>query len=96
MNVLGDAISPTKVTEIKRALEAGEYRIDPYAIADAMIRWAQLETESGSRLAPRGRSQNVCSKPKSSAGPSVKVAPAGPSRTVPIKLRAAIVVGQAA
>ena len=89
-------MSPNKVAEIKRALENGQYRIDPYAIADAMIRWAELELESAGRLAPRARSQNECSKPESSSGAPVTAAPGGPATTVPIKLRAAILVGQAA
>lgn len=95
MNGLGD-MSPKKVTEIKRQLENGEYRIDPYAIADAMIRWAELEVESAGRRVPRARAQSECSNPESSPAASVNVAPAGPSSTVPITLRPAIVVGQAA
>lgn len=93
MNDVVDAMNPHKVTEIKRQLEAGEYRIDPYAIADAMIRWAELELESGARRAPRARSQNVCSNPERSRGASVKTASGRPSRTVPTRLRAAILVG---
>ena len=89
-------MNPNKVTEIKRQLENGQYRIDPYAIADAMIRWAELEIESAGRRVPRARSQNECSKPESRSPASVKMAPAGPSTTVPITLRPAIVVGQAA
>jgi len=89
-------MSPNKVTEIKRALEQGQYRIDPYAIADAMIRWAELEIESAGRRVPRARSQNACSKPDSVSSASLKMASGGPSTTVPIKLRAAVVVGQAA
>lgn len=96
MNGMRDATSPTKVTEIKRQLESGQYRVDPYAIADAMIRWAELELESAGRRVPRARSQNVCSKPERSRGASVKTAPAGPPRTAPIRLRAAIVLGHAA
>src|SRR2546423_1510269 len=53
MNGLGDAMSANKVTEIKRQLDTGQYRIDPYAIADAMIRWAELEVESAGRRVPR-------------------------------------------
>ena len=95
MNELGDAMSPNKVNLIKQQLESGQYRIDPYAIADAMIRWAELELESAGRRIPRARSQSACSKPESSCGASVKTAPGGPSQTVPIRLRA-VVVGQAA
>jgi hypothetical protein len=89
-------MNPNKVTEVKRQLESGQYRIDPYAIADAMIRWAEMELESAGRRVPRARSQNPCSKPGSSLGASVKTAPGAPSRTAPIRLRAAILLGQPA
>lgn len=88
-------MSPTKVTEIKRQIENGQYRVDPYAIADAMIRWCQLEIESAGRRVPRARAQNECSKPARASAASVNTTPDGPSTTVPIKLRA-VVVGQAA
>jgi hypothetical protein len=89
-------MNPNKVTEIKRQLESGQYQVDPYAIADAMIRWAELELESAGRRVPRGRSQNACSYPARSRGASVKTAPGGPSRTMPTRLRAAILIGHAA
>ena len=85
-------MSPHKITEIKRQIENGQYRVDPYAIADAMIRWCQLEIESAGRRVPRARAQNECSKPERSPAASVKTAPAGPSTTVPITLRPAVVV----
>jgi hypothetical protein len=85
-----------KVTEIKQQLERGQYRIDHYAIADAMIRWAELEFDSAGRRVPRGRVQNACSNPVRSRGASVKTAVGGPSRTVPTRLRAAILIGHAA
>jgi Anti-sigma-28 factor, FlgM len=85
-----------KVTEIKRQLETGQYRIDAYAIADAMIRWAEAELESGGRLTPRARTQNECSKPDSPSSLSMKMAPAGPSTTVPIAANSALAVVQAA
>jgi hypothetical protein len=85
-----------KVTEIKRQVESGQYRVDPYAIADAMIRWCQLEIETAGRRVPRARAQNECSKPLSAPAASLKTTPGGPSSTVPITLRPAVVVGQAA
>lgn len=96
MSGSGSAISPTKVAEIKRQFERGQYRVDPYAIADAMIRWAELELESGGRQLPRARAQNLCSKPERSRGASVKTAPGAPARTVPTRLRAAILLGHSA
>jgi Anti-sigma-28 factor, FlgM len=89
-------MSPTKVTHIKRQLETGLYRVDPYAVADAMIRRAELELELAGQRAPRMRAQRACSNPTNPLVASVKRAPAGPSTTVPTKLRAAVIVGQAA
>lgn len=88
-------MSPNKVTEIKRQLEQGQYRVDPYAVADAMIRWAELEIESAGRRVPRAR-QKECSNPSSSSPASLNIAPAGPSTTLPTTLSGAMVVGQAA
>ncbi len=85
-----------KVTEIRRQLETGQYRIDPHAIADAMIRWAEVELESGGRRRPRARTQKECSKPESSSSLSMKMAPAGPSTTVPITARPALAAAHAA
>lgn len=95
MNGLGSAISPNKIVEIKRQVAAGLYRIDPYAVADAMIRRAELEMETAGRRFPVS-AQNECSKPTNSCGASVKKTPARPSTTVPTKLRAAVVLGHAA
>lgn len=89
-------MSPYKVTEIKRQIESGQYQVDPYAVADAMIRWCQLEVESAGRRVPRARAQNECSNPERSPAASVKTTPEGPSTTAPIQLREAVVVGQAA
>ena len=89
-------MSPHKVNEIKRQIESGQYRVDPYAVADAMIRWCQLDIDSAGRRVPRARAQNECSKPVRSPAASANTASAGPSTTVPIKLREAIVIGQAA
>jgi Anti-sigma-28 factor, FlgM len=96
MNDVAENMNPNKVTEIKQQLDSGQYRVDPYAIADAMIRWAELELEAAGRRVPRGRAQNACSNPTRSPGASGKTVPRGPSRTVPTRLRAAILLGHAA
>jgi hypothetical protein len=96
MNDVADLIKPNKVTEIKRQLESGQYRIDPYAIADAMIRWAEQDLDALVRRVPRAQAQKACSNPERSRGASVKTAPGAPSRTVPTRLRAAILLGHAA
>jgi hypothetical protein len=93
--VAPNATIPHKLAEIKRLVELGQYRVDPYEVADAMMRWAEREFDVD-RRGVRSRSQNTCSKPISSRSTSVKVTPACPSATTPIQVRAAWAVGQAA
>lgn len=85
--------TPRRLAEIKRLVELGEYCVDPYEVADAMIRRAESELEAGRRL--RSRAQNECSYPASSPSESVKATPGGPSSTVPIQLIGAWPVGHA-
>lgn len=97
MNQLaGDAMSSNKISEIKQLVARGEYRIDPHQIADAMIRWAEVELDPTGRRSRRERPQNECSKPDSSPSASVKVAPGAPSTTTPIQVRPALALGHAA
>jgi len=56
---------------LKEQIEKGEYRVDPTAVADALL----------SRL------QNTCSYPASGPPESVNTTPAGPSTTEPIQVR---------
>lgn len=88
----------SKVPTIKRLLEIGQYRIDPYAIADAMIRWAAGQGSSGtrSRAAADQGDQSECSNPESRSSASAKTTPGEPSPTDPIQFRAAFVGGEAA
>jgi Anti-sigma-28 factor, FlgM len=92
----GDATTPNKITEIKRLVDAGQYRIDPHAIADAMIRWAELDYDFLGRRTPRARSQKECSNPDNSSSVSMKLTPAVPAATIPITASPALAVGQAA
>ena len=84
-----------KMGELKQQIEAGEYRVDPTAVADAIVRRLR---EPATRRSPavrrsdrperrRGNGQTACSYPPSSTGPSVKTPPAGPSTTEPMKVR---------
>ena len=84
-----------KMGELKQQIEAGEYRVDPTAVADAIVRRLR-EPATGHGPAVRrsdrperrrGNGQNACSYPPSSTGPSVKTTPAGPSTTEPMKVR---------
>lgn len=70
---------------IKDQIQTGEYRIDSYQVADAIIRrmviglcpapsWAMAEA------------QKACSKPASSPAASTNVTPGGPSTTDPTQV----------
>ncbi len=88
--------TPHKVAEIKRLVALGQYRIDPRAVAEAMIRRAERETDTFVRAAFAAPRQNECSYPESSPSASRKVTPAGPSTTAPIHVRPALALGHAA
>jgi hypothetical protein len=85
-----------RVAEIRRLVELGQYRIDPHAVAEAMIRWAERDIDTVAGREFGARPQNECSYPASSPAASLKVTPAGPSTTAPIHVRAALALGQAA
>ncbi len=80
-----------KLTSIKSLVQQGEYRVDPRATADAMIRW--FTAPAGRRRGERTpfdvrsgrRPQNECSNPNSGLSASVNTMPAGPSTTDPIQ-----------
>ena len=84
-----------RMGEIKQQIEAGEYLVDPTAVADAIVR--RLRDAAGGHNVVvrrsdrperrRGNGQNACSYPPSSTEPSVKTMPAGPSTTEPMKVR---------
>ena len=84
-----------KMGELKQQIEAGEYLVDPTAVADAIVRrlrdaatgHAGTVRRNDRAERRRGNGQNACSYPTSSAEPSVKTTPAGPSTTEPMKVR---------
>jgi len=90
----GVAPHPTtrRLAEITRLVALGEYRIDPYEVADAMICRAEREIQIGRDR----RAQNECSYPESSLSASLKTTSGCPSTTAPIQVRTALPVGQAA
>ena len=92
MNGVAPHPTPQRLAEIKRLVAMGEYRIDPYEIAEAMICRAEREIRSSR---DRG-AQNECSYPESSPAASLKTTSGCPSTTAPIQLRSALPVGQAA
>jgi hypothetical protein len=84
-----------KMGELKQQIEAGEYLVDPTAVADAIVRRLRdaatghtgvvRRKDRTERL--RGNGQSSCSYPTSSPEPSANTTPAGPSTTEPIKVR---------
>jgi hypothetical protein len=81
-----------RVPTIKKLLEKGQYHIDPYAIADAILHWTRPHGSRG--LDAADAAQNECSKPDSSSSVSMKATPAGPSTTAPIQVRPAFAAGK--
>lgn len=78
-----------KLRSIKTQVEQGDYRVEPLAIADAMIRWfsAPLERRRRGRGPYHpGGDQNECSNPDSGLSASTQISPGGPSTTDPIQV----------
>jgi Anti-sigma-28 factor, FlgM len=84
-----------KVTEIKHRIERGEYRVDPRAVADALLRRLRESAQGRPEhlnaaeraLADELFRQIECSYPASSPGASVNATPARPSSTRPTQVR---------
>lgn len=70
---------------IKRLVQDNRYEIDPYLVADAILRQANMRGLRGARL----RSQKACSKPESSSRESRNSTPGSPSTTDPTQVRPA-------
>jgi hypothetical protein len=51
-----------KVTALREQIQSGDYRVDPHAVADAILRRL---LSGGSLGAPAGWAQNPCSYPDS-------------------------------
>jgi hypothetical protein len=64
---------------IKQLVQDDRYEIDPYLVADAILR----------RVRMRQSAQNECSKPDSPSSESTKQTPGSPSATSPIQVRPA-------
>jgi Anti-sigma-28 factor, FlgM len=73
-----------KVGQLRDQVERGDYRIDPGAVADAIVgRLRDLVQAGGNRM----QGQSECSYPDSSSTESTNSRPAGPSTTDPIHVR---------
>jgi hypothetical protein len=72
-----------KLHSLKSQVDHGEYRVDPPAVADAMLRW-YLDPSPKRR---RHAAQKECSNPDNGSGPSVNTTPGAPATTDPITVR---------
>ncbi len=90
MESVGDPAKHEKVKRLRELIDRGQYRIDPYVIADAIIRWAALEPQTE----PTVLAQKECSKPASGPSAPAKTASTGPSTTDPIQVRLAFAASE--
>jgi hypothetical protein len=71
---------------IKQLVQDDRYRVDPYVVADAILRRLVMRDEPWMAVG----AQNECSKPVSSPSPSTKQTPGSPSTTDPIQVKPAL------
>jgi Anti-sigma-28 factor, FlgM len=69
--------SEQRLAELKQKIDRGEYVVDPWAIADALVERLRAASFRAHE------SQKECSYPDSSSSASVNTMPARPSRTRP-------------
>jgi hypothetical protein len=67
---------------IKQLVQDDRYRVDPYVVADAIMRRLRGGMPSGT--------QKECSKPESSSSASTKQTPGSPAKTDPIQVKPAL------
>ena len=83
-----DQMHEQRLADLKRRIERGEYRVDPHAVADAIIE--RLGEAGQAARAARSETQNECSYPDRDSGASVNTTPA-PSFTRPTHVSAKLV-----
>ena len=71
---------------LKELVQDDRYRVDPYVVADAILRRMGMRNETRAL----DRAQNECSKPASSPSVSTKQTPGSPSTTDPIQVNPAL------
>ena len=76
-----------RLSMLRAQIAQGEYRVDPHAIAEAILRRVTM-------VGPDDQSE--CSYPESWRGASPKDTPAGPSMTQPIHVRPVLVAAASA
>ena len=71
--------------KIKQLVQDDRYRVDPYTVADAILRRVKMRRLGGTS----NGAQKECSKPDSSS-PSTKQTPGSPANTDPIQVNSAL------
>ena len=71
---------------IKKLVQDDRYRIDPYAVADAILRRVMGPERGGMPF----DAQSSCSKPDNSSSASTKQTPGSPCTTDPIQVKPAL------
>ena len=72
-----------RLVDLSQRIGAGEYRVEPEAVADAIIRRVR-ERAAGQR--PKS-AQSACSYPESGSSASMNATPGKPATTRPMQLR---------
>lgn len=70
-----------RLSMLRAQIAQGEYRVDPYDIADAILRRVRMVETDANRP-----NQNVCSYPASGPSTTPKTTPGGPSMTHPTQV----------
>jgi hypothetical protein len=86
-----------KMGDLKHQIETGEYRVDPTAVADAIVRRLRDVAAARGEIVRKAertecngeRPQKECSYPSISPSPSVNTTPARPLTTDPITVKPA-------
>lgn len=81
-----------KASRIKQMLEAGQYRVDPYATADAIVQ--RLRARQAAALRAIEHPQSECSYPNRFRVVSRNTTSAGPSTTEPMRVVPALAGGE--
>ncbi len=74
-----------RMLRIKQLVQDDRYEIDPYVVADAILRRVRRGEVGGLPLIP----QKLCSKPDSASSESTNANPTSPSVTDPTQVRPA-------
>jgi hypothetical protein len=92
-------VDPKKVADMREQIKQGEYRVEPTAVADAILRrLGELAAARAEHVAPdeqalarRRDLQMACSNPESESLAPRNTRPAGPSMTRPTTVKPTVI-----